>query len=897
MKNNFITKIIGATLAFAMMIGGAVGINAAKEAKEVNAAESTASWAISASNKLDTNKKTDTFEDSEGNTWTWVSDKNPGAMQNSNTCQQIGSNGNPATVTFSTSEITDKIKSVTVECASYQAKHTVAITVGSTSYLAATATPQWTTVGSKTGTGNSTGEIVISFTPGNNARAMYIKSITVVHEPSNQPTVTASTTAVFLRTGGSGEEVTATGSNFAGTVSYSWAYQSGTDCVDLTNPLSATVTMTPKSSITELSTGVYRVTASYDQQVATTDVNVTVDNGGIAHPYTVAEARAAINSGNGLENAYVMGIVYKVDSYNSTNKTITYWISDDGTSSTPLEVYNGLAVENGTPFSSKNDIAISDIVVVKGTLTKYNSTYEFESNNHLVTKTSVASIAVKTAPEKVEYNSNECFDPTGLVITATYGDSTTKDYSYAQFTSSFTFDPSTATELTNQDHVTISLFGQETTQAITVNVRTITDVDLMGDMTKKNYFTVDSWDLTGLYLSITWNTGLPNPTTVNLADVDPSNYEFDETNPRLGLTQLYIYGMYEGFEFEKTITGISVTVRPIADILRTADTSLSLTSTSYTDFSKKTNTLSDIESNATWAGKAACNTSKNNALQLNGNTRGIYTTASSGQYIKSVSVDFYDDNGKELYFYGSNVAFTAVSQIISTNEDCTLIATLKDGTTSANVAGNYKYVYIYSNGAIYMNSITVLWKTVGEEIEESITTNTELSYRYTKDGDNYTFSDVSMRFGGLISKDLWAELDTGNHLIEGFGVMFTSTNVVHAPDSIKSKAGEAVAASANNDYANTLVNFYMPKTSMATPAEDGDDYYWNLFFSVDFDEISINKYYVAAAYIKVDGEYVFMKEVKYSVTSLAQDYLDHRNCDGTTAEGSLAKLASLSPAE
>ena len=37
MKNNFITKIIGATLAFAMMIGGAVGINAVKEAKRVGA--------------------------------------------------------------------------------------------------------------------------------------------------------------------------------------------------------------------------------------------------------------------------------------------------------------------------------------------------------------------------------------------------------------------------------------------------------------------------------------------------------------------------------------------------------------------------------------------------------------------------------------------------------------------------------------------------------------------------------------------------------------------------------------------------------------------------------------------------------------------------------------------
>ena len=36
--NKFLTKIIGASLAIAMMIGGAVGINAAKEAKEVNAA-------------------------------------------------------------------------------------------------------------------------------------------------------------------------------------------------------------------------------------------------------------------------------------------------------------------------------------------------------------------------------------------------------------------------------------------------------------------------------------------------------------------------------------------------------------------------------------------------------------------------------------------------------------------------------------------------------------------------------------------------------------------------------------------------------------------------------------------------------------------------------------------
>ena len=58
MKNNFITKIIGATLAFAMMIGGAVGINAAKQAKEVNASETATMTADSNSSSATVNNKT-----------------------------------------------------------------------------------------------------------------------------------------------------------------------------------------------------------------------------------------------------------------------------------------------------------------------------------------------------------------------------------------------------------------------------------------------------------------------------------------------------------------------------------------------------------------------------------------------------------------------------------------------------------------------------------------------------------------------------------------------------------------------------------------------------------------------------------------------------------------------
>ena len=81
----------------------------------------------------------------------------------------------------------------------------------------------------------------------------------------------------------------------------------------------------------------------------------------------------------------------------------------------------------------------------------------------------LSSIAVKTAPTKVSYTEGENFDPTGLVITRTYSDASTSDWSYAEHTSDFTFTPSLATALTTGNtSVTITYGGKSTTQAITV---------------------------------------------------------------------------------------------------------------------------------------------------------------------------------------------------------------------------------------------------------------------------------------------------------------------------------------------------------------------------------------------------------------------------------------------
>ena len=103
------------------------------------------------------------------------------------------------------------------------------------------------------------------------------------------------------------------------------------------------------------------------------------------NPYTVAQARAAIDAGSGTSNVYATGIVSEiVTAYNSQYGNITYNISADGTTTADqLEVYRGKSY-NGDNFTSDDDIQVGDVVVVYGTLQKYGNTYEFAQDNQLV---------------------------------------------------------------------------------------------------------------------------------------------------------------------------------------------------------------------------------------------------------------------------------------------------------------------------------------------------------------------------------------------------------------------------------------------------------------------------------------------------------------------------------
>lgn len=103
------------------------------------------------------------------------------------------------------------------------------------------------------------------------------------------------------------------------------------------------------------------------------------------NPYTVAQAREAIDAGTGVTGVYATGIVSAiVTAYNSTYGNISYNISADGsTNSDQLQAYRGKSY-NGDNFTSEDDIQVGDVVVVYGNLKKYSSTYEFDADNQLV---------------------------------------------------------------------------------------------------------------------------------------------------------------------------------------------------------------------------------------------------------------------------------------------------------------------------------------------------------------------------------------------------------------------------------------------------------------------------------------------------------------------------------
>lgn len=253
----------------------------------------------------------------------------------------------------------------------------------------------------------------------------------------------------------------------------------------------------------------------------------------------------------------------------------------------------------------------------------------------------------------------------------------------------------------------------------------------------------------------------------------------------------------------------------------------------------------------------------------NGND--VFVTINSNYTITNIVIDYKSGNSYSK-IYVNNV--------------------LVNGTNNAYTINNNSFKIHADGGTIKINSIDIFYRNaIATEKISRLSTQTKLSYHYADDGNGgFDYTNISIRFGGLITKALWNELDTNEHLISGFGVMITEGRNIDENETIEEYKTMAVLAENSTNTHDDIVDYYMSKAEMTTPVESGDNYYWNLFQTID--PADVEDVFVAVAYIKVGDEYVFMNQVRYSVKTLAADYLANRGCNAQTADGSLSYLAN-----
>lgn len=129
----------------------------------------------------------------------------------------------------------------------------------------------------------------------------------------------------------------------------------------------------------------------------------------------------------------------------------------------------------------------------------------------------VTKIKMKTSPTKTEYFVGEDIDLTGAKITATYEDSTTKDFDITEdMISGF------ASSTAGTNIVTVTYEGKTTTFDVTIKEPAVTGITI-STTPKTEYLIDDSLDVSGGKITVSYEYGDPNVIPITLAMVTDFN--------------------------------------------------------------------------------------------------------------------------------------------------------------------------------------------------------------------------------------------------------------------------------------------------------------------------------------------------------------------------------------
>ena len=325
----------------------------------------------------------------------------------------------------------------------------------------------------------------------------------------------------------------------------------------------------------------------------------------------------------------------------------------------------------------------------------------------------------------------------------------------------------------------------------------------------------------------------------------------------------------------------------VRDILTREVTGIENGSTVYDSWADK-----EGSSGAVYAGKSA---GDKNTIQLRtkNSEEGIITTTanSSSLKVKRVAITWHGDtsNTRTVDVYGKNSAYSAVTDLYSAEESTqgkllgssTFNSHGTSITTYINVSALDEYEYVgirASDGAVYLSSIEIQWG--------------EASYNYT---------NVALRFGGILTETLWDTLNTESTIL-GFGVLL-STDTFLGANTLQSKY-EAVDGTNVKKYYNEYKPLSADPDDKPTLFEDAeynsvtDDYYvWNLRLVLPKTDGKVSNadlkvVYAAVAFVVTEDDgVVFFREERKSAKTLANNMIS--GPEDNSYDGSLLNLANL----
>ncbi len=199
-------------------------------------------------------------------------------------------------------------------------------------------------------------------------------------------------------------------------------------------------------------------------------------------------------------NVIVEEVVVTSLTVKSNPTNISYYVGD--TLNT-----NGLTLtatyDNGTTKTISSGFTCTPTTLSTAGTQKITVTYGGKTTSFNVTVEAIAleRIAVKTNPDKTNYYVGDTLNTSGLTLTATYNDGTTKTVS-----SGFTCTPTTLNTAGAQK-ITVTYGGKTTSFNVTVKEVALASIAVKSNPTKTSYYVGDTLNTNGLTLTAIYNNG------------------------------------------------------------------------------------------------------------------------------------------------------------------------------------------------------------------------------------------------------------------------------------------------------------------------------------------------------------------------------------------------------